>query len=90
MQGKEVWFSIWFSSFFPFSFTVYSHFVRVCVNLKKEKSQGKAVEVTVNSKEDFVWISSQNSASGYRPVFEGGGVSGGEGGSVICFKVKIG
>jgi hypothetical protein len=34
--------------------------------LKKEKSQGKAVDVTVNSKEEklFVWISSKNLASG--------------------------
>jgi hypothetical protein len=28
-----------------------------------EKSQGKAVEVTVNSKEENSWISSKNSAS---------------------------
>jgi hypothetical protein len=39
-----------------------------CVSLKKYKSQGKAVEVTVNSKEEntyaFVWISSKNSVSG--------------------------
>ncbi len=38
------------------------------VNLKKYKSEGKSVEVTVNSKEKtlktFVWISSTNSASG--------------------------
>jgi hypothetical protein len=36
------------------------------VSLKEYKSQGKAVEVTVNSKEKtlFVWISSKNSASG--------------------------
>jgi hypothetical protein len=42
--------------------------VRGCVILKKEKSQGKAAEVPVNSKEKtlktFVWISSKNSASG--------------------------
>jgi hypothetical protein len=35
--------------------------------LKKYKSEGKAVEVTVNSKEEtlqaFVWISSENPAS---------------------------
>jgi hypothetical protein len=49
---------------------VYSNFtveiVRGCVSLKKEKSQGKAVDVTVNSKEEkpFVWISSKNLASG--------------------------
>jgi hypothetical protein len=36
------------------------------VILKKWKSQGKAVEVTLNSKlETFVWISSKNSASEY-------------------------
>jgi len=37
------------------------------VSLKKYKSQGKAVEVTGNNKaknsEDFVWISSKNSAA---------------------------
>ncbi len=45
--------------------------IKGCVNLKKYKSQGKAVEVTVNSKEEkrgktlktFVWISSKNVAS---------------------------
>ncbi len=42
--------------------------VRGCVSLKKYKSQGKAVAVTVSSKEEktlqtFVWISSKNSAS---------------------------
>ncbi len=47
-------------------------YVRVCVSLKKEKSQGTAVDVTVNSKEVFVWISSQNSALGYRPLLVGG------------------
>jgi hypothetical protein len=57
-------------------------YVRVCVSLKKEKSQGKAAKVTVNSKADFVWISSQNSALGigYRPVFKGGGGVGWGGG----------
>jgi hypothetical protein len=46
--------------FLPFSFT---ETVRGYVNLKKEKSQGNAVEVTVNNKEEnsltlntFVWI----------------------------------
>ncbi len=38
------------------------------MSLKKYKSQGKAVKVTGNSKEenssDFVWISSKDSASG--------------------------
>ncbi len=38
--------------------------IRGCVSLKKYKSQGKDVEVPVNSKETFVWISSKNSASG--------------------------
>ncbi len=40
--------------------------VRGCVSLKKYKSQDKAVEVTVNSKEEtlFVWISYKNSTSG--------------------------
>jgi len=40
----------------PFSFTVYINWtleaVRGCVSLKKYKSQGKAVEVTMNSKEE--------------------------------------
>ncbi len=43
-------------------------YVRGCVSLKKQKSQGKAVEDTVNSKENslktFNWILSRNSASG--------------------------
>jgi hypothetical protein len=56
------------SGFSPFSFTVYSNCCRKsrgCVSLKKWKSQGKAVEVTLNSKEEeFVWITSKNSASG--------------------------
>ncbi len=51
--GKGVWF---LSGFPPFSYTVYSDWtgetVRGCVSLKKQKSQGKAVEVTVNSKEE--------------------------------------
>jgi hypothetical protein len=36
------------------------------VNLKKDKSQGKAVDVTVNINEEkpFAWISSKNLASG--------------------------
>ncbi len=42
------------SGFPPFSYTEYSNWtvetVRGCVSLKKYKSQGKAVEVTVNSK----------------------------------------
>jgi DNA-binding protein YbaB len=42
-------------------------FEEICKRLRefeeKYKSQGKAVEVTVNSKENFVWISSKNSAS---------------------------
>ncbi len=37
------------------------------MGLKKHKSQGKAAEVTVNSKEEtlktFVWISSKNTVS---------------------------
>ncbi len=69
-QGKRVWFSI--PGCPPFSFTVCSNFtveiIRGCVSLKKKKSQGKAVEVTVNSKEKtlkiFVWNLSKNSASG--------------------------
>jgi hypothetical protein len=40
---------------------------RGCVSLKNLKSQGKAVEVTLNIKEEtlktFVWILSKNSAS---------------------------
>ncbi len=52
--------------------------VRGCVSLKKYKSQGKAAEVTVNSKEEktlmtFVWISSKNSASGPAEIRNGGG-----------------
>ncbi len=43
-------------------------YIRGCVSLKKQKSQGNAVEVTVNSKEEnlktFVWISSKTLASG--------------------------
>jgi hypothetical protein len=42
--------------------------VRSFASLKKYISRGKAVEVTVNSKEEtlkiVVWISSKNSASG--------------------------
>ncbi len=30
--------------------------VRGCVSLKKYKSQGKAVEATVNSKEENFWL----------------------------------
>jgi hypothetical protein len=41
--------------------------------LKKLKSQGKAIEETVNSNEEtlrtFVWISSKNSASDLEPEF---------------------
>jgi hypothetical protein len=50
------------SGFLPFSFAKTG---RSCVSLKKEKSQGKAVEVTVNSKEEntFIWILVKNSAS---------------------------
>jgi hypothetical protein len=40
---------IFLSGFPPFSFT---ETVRGCVSLKKQKSQGKDVEVTVNSKEE--------------------------------------
>jgi hypothetical protein len=43
------------SSFFLlFTVTHYTKTVRCCVTLKKLKSQGKAVEVTVNSNEDLV------------------------------------
>ncbi len=52
----------------PLHSTVTVETVRGCVSSKKDKSHGKAVEVTVNSKEEtlktFVWISSKNSASG--------------------------
>ncbi len=56
----------------PFFFTVYSNWsvetVRGCVSLKKYKSQGKAVEVAMNRKEEtfktFVLISCKNLASG--------------------------
>jgi hypothetical protein len=61
LNQKGVWFSVRFP---PFSFT---ETVRGCGSLKKYKSQGKAVEVTVNNKEenslDFVWILSKNSVS---------------------------
>jgi hypothetical protein len=43
------------------------NYVRGCVSLKKYKSQGKAVEVTVNSKEELFELLlylSKNSASG--------------------------
>jgi hypothetical protein len=44
------------SGFPPFSSTVYSNgtveTVGGCVSLKKKKTRGKAVEVTVNSKEE--------------------------------------
>jgi hypothetical protein len=43
---EGVWFSIMFP---PFSFT---ETVRGCVSLKKQKSQGKAVAVIVNRKEE--------------------------------------
>ncbi len=40
-------------------------YTRGCLSMKKYKSQGKAVEVTLNSKEEktFVWIPSMNLAS---------------------------
>jgi hypothetical protein len=40
--------------------------VRGCVSLKKKESQGKAAEVTVNSKflKTFIWILTKNSATG--------------------------
>ncbi len=47
---------VFLSGFPPFSFTAYSNWtvepVKGCVSLKKYKSQGKAVEVTVNRKEE--------------------------------------
>jgi hypothetical protein len=47
---------IFSAGFPPFSFAVYNNCtvetVRGCVSLKKYKSQDKAVEVTVNSKEE--------------------------------------
>jgi hypothetical protein len=64
--GKVVWLSI----FPPFFLTVCNNLtvetVRGCVSLKKFKSQGKAVEVTMNRKtpKTFVWHSSRNLASG--------------------------
>ncbi len=52
-QGKGCGF---LSGFPPFSFTMYSNWtvetVRGCVSLKKYKSQGKAVELTLNSNEE--------------------------------------
>ncbi len=57
-------------------------YVRGCVSLLEIESQGKAVEVTVTSKEEtlktFVWILSKNSASGPAEIRNGGG--GGTGG----------
>jgi hypothetical protein len=52
--------------FYQFSSFLLDRTVRGCVSLKKYISQCKAIEVTVNSKEEnsFVWISSKNSASG--------------------------
>ncbi len=47
------------SGFLPFSFT---ETARGCLSLKKSKSQGKAVEVTVNNKEDTI-----QTLSGFRP-----------------------
>ncbi len=47
IHEKGEWFYI--SGFPPFSFT---ETVRGCVSLKKYKYQGKAVEVTVNNKEE--------------------------------------
>jgi hypothetical protein len=49
-----------------FSYFLHYRNLRGCVSLKKKKSQGKAVEVTVNKKEKtlktFSWMS-KNSAS---------------------------
>ena len=45
------WFSIGFSSFLLYSVLLLLN-VRGCGSLKKKKSQCKAVEVTVNSKEE--------------------------------------
>jgi hypothetical protein len=53
ISWKVVWFSIRFSSLLLYS--VQQHTVatvRGCVSLKKYKSQGKAVEMTLNSKEE--------------------------------------
>jgi hypothetical protein len=49
------------SGFPPFSFT---EIVRGCVNLKKQKFQGKAVKTRRKILKNFVLISSKNSASG--------------------------
>jgi hypothetical protein len=54
-----VWFSIMFFSFLLYSVQfLNSRNCKRLVSLKKQKSQGKAIEV------NFVWISSKNSASG--------------------------
>jgi hypothetical protein len=45
---KGLWFSIRFSSFLLWT----AETIRGCVSLKKYRSQGKAVTVTVNSKEE--------------------------------------
>jgi hypothetical protein len=50
---EGVWLSIRFPLFFPLQCTVTElEIVRGCVSLMKLKSQGKAVEMTVNSKEE--------------------------------------
>jgi len=57
------------SGFPPFSFTVYSQWtVETLREFEEIESQGKAVEVAVNSKAEnsfktFFWISSKNSVS---------------------------
>ncbi len=50
---EGVWFSIRFSSFLLYSVQYRTiETVRGCLSWKKYKSQGKAAEVTVNSKEE--------------------------------------
>ncbi len=66
-EGGNGFLSGFLSGFPPFSFTIYSNWTleiaRGCMSLKKEKSQGKAVEVTVNSNEGkFLRL-----LSGFRP-----------------------
>ncbi len=52
--GKRVGFSIRFSSFLLYSVQLCTaETIRGCVSLKKYESQGKTVEGTLNSKEDF-------------------------------------
>jgi hypothetical protein len=66
-----VFYQVFLLSRFQCTVTELLETVRGCVSLKKKKSQSKAVEVIVNSKEEnsktCVWISSKN----FRPLYGG-------------------